>query len=479
MAERVLVEELDTDKPRTRELKVTVTKEAVQEGLKRVARRIGREVRIPGFRPGRAPYPIVERYVGRDYLMREFLADELEGLVKEALNLVDIEQDVGINLVDVELEEPSFRVEVALPPRVELGDYKSVKVPYEEPEVTDEDVDALLAQVLHEYAEPVEVEGPARAGDEMDVIVSIAVGDETPVEEEEVVANAGTELYLPGIGERLVDLKVGDEVEFTVPVPGEHPWREHGDEARVRMKVVRIEREQIPELTLEMAQSLNPDVESPEELREIIRGNLQRRLHLEARAAQRQAIMEDLARQATVEIPPLLVEEILDDYIKQFKKFAESMGLTWEQYLKLLNKTEEDIRDENREAVEKELRYDLILDEIAKREGIEDVTEDAFTEIFSFYTLVGGEPPQELDKRMETDEQFRKQIVREAFRITVLNHLAQMDKLEEAAEDVKEAETAEASSEQDEPEPAGTEEPESVAKPAGQAESIPEEEVQQ
>ncbi len=446
MAERIHVEELETSKPLTRELKVTVQEDALRHGLERVAKRVSREIRIPGFRPGRAPYPIVERYVGREYLIREFLSDELENLTAEALDEVNIKDTFSVELVDVNLQEPSFHMAVALPPRVVLGDYMSIRIPYEEPEVTDEDVDKVLRDVLRSRGEVEEIEGPIEEEDHVDLVLTIRVGEETLVEEEELTADMEAELYLPELTQHLLGARVGETREFTLPVPEDHAWREHGEEAHVTARILRVYRFQVPDLTLEMAQELNPDVESVEELKDIVRNNLKARRHQEAMRAYRAQILEKILAISTVEISPLMVDRELDAYVEELKRYAQSLGMQWEDYLRAVKLTEEKIREQHREEVEETLRQDLVLEAIANEHKIE-ITESAIAEVMAYYHNQGMSL-EEVNRRLEGDAAFRQQVLREAFRISVLDFLAKVARGEMEAEAEEEATEEEATEEE-------------------------------
>ncbi len=447
MAERVQVEELETSKPRTREFKVTVREEATRKGLEKIARKVSRQIRIPGFRPGRAPYPIVERYVGREYLMREFLADELDALIKEALDEANVSGDISLNLIDVEWEQPSFHLEVGLEPHVELGDYMSIRIPYEEPQVTDQEVDEFFQEVLKSRSTYEEVNEPAKEGDMVDAVVTIRVGDETVINGEEVSASTETELYLPGFSEALVGASPGDVLDFTLPIPEDHMWRKHGEEAQVHVEVRRVHRLVLPELTLELAQELNPDVESVDELRNIVKENLQFRKRVAARRAYREKVMQALEEKATVEYPPLLVDEKLDEHIRDLQEYARSLRLEWEQYLSFLGRTEEQIREENREKIEEALRQDLIIAAIAREQNLKPG--DREWEEYSRELVVDGFTGEDLQRALSEDERFRKQIALDLFRFTVLEFMArvargELDKGEAEEEETSaEAETSE------------------------------------
>ncbi len=466
VSERILIEELETTKPRTREFKITVRQDAVRQGLQRAAKKVSREVRIPGFRPGKAPYPIVERYVGREYLMREFLADEIDSLIKEALNRAEIQDSIDTYLRDIEFERPSFFLEVALEPQVDLGDYMSIRIPYEEPEVTDADVDKVLTDMLRDWATHEPIEGSIEEGDLLDAVVTIKVGDEVVVDNEEVSVEVGADLYLPGLSEKLIGAKIGETLEFDLPIPEEHVWREHGEEAHVTIEIKEGQRLALPELTVELAKKLNPDVESVEELRNIVRDNLLRARKHEARRAYRQKVMEVLEEKAKVEFPPLLVETLVEDHLQSMRRYAKSLGLEWEQYLSFAGKTEEQLREDLFPDAERELRQNLILESIAKEHNIEP--KEADWEEFIVNLILQGYSVEEFNHRMETDEEYRNNVFRELFRLAVLNFMSEVaqGKLEVAEAETNAEETPRpkevehASATREDAQTAGTEAPE-------------------
>ena len=417
MSTRVRVEELPTDKPRTRVLKVEVTDEALQQGLRQIARAISRQIQIPGFRPGKAPYELVERRVGRTVLLREFLEQNIENLLAEALQQQNLSPAYPVEFLRLELDPPLFEVEVPLEPEVELGDYLNVRVPYEEPEVTDDEVEEVIREhVLRPLSTWEAIDEPIAEGDRVEAQLTIQVGEKRMESNTEVTLDIreGAEYYLPGLVEQLIGLKSGEEKTFTLPVPEQHPWREHGEEATVTVKVHTVQRERLPELTPEVLEQISTDAETVEELRDIIRQNLEheRREHYRREYLDKvfQALKE---RGVKVTYPPLLLERMLEQYIKELQRYAQRMGLTYEELLKAAKKTEEELREEARRDYAEALWRSLVVSEILQQQQVELRPED-LTEVATEYVLRYGVSAERFAELVQKDESLRDSLFHEA-----------------------------------------------------------------
>lgn len=418
---RVLVEEQEVDKPRTKRLRIRVKEDVLQVELKQIARKLSRQLRIPGFRPGRAPYPLVERLVGREQLLQQFLEQNADALVREAMDSLSLSGHEA-TLVELEQDPVALIVEVHLKPEVDLGDYRNIHIPFEPPTVTEQDVDAAISSLLEERAVQVPVEGPAVAGDFLEAEVTIRVRDITVVSREMVTLDLGGDMYLPGMAEQLMGIQAGETRTFTLDIPEHHAWQEHGDRAEVRVTVQEVKRLNLPELTLELAQEFNPDVQSVEELRDIVAENLRRQREAEATNAYARQVWQALEERATVSYPPILLERALDQAIADMKKYIENIGMTWENYLKNTGKTEEELREEQRPEVEKMLVRELLvarLVEVEKLEVGEEEVAQVLAEAFQGY----HQPLDDIERRLQGDTEFARSVQRRALELRVLKHL--------------------------------------------------------
>ena len=474
MNERVTVEQLESGKPRTQSLKIQVREEALRKGLERIARDVSRKVRIPGFRPGRAPYPIVERHVGRRYLLEEFVDREIGNLVNEALDMLEIEPAYPLELVDIDLEPLTIQVDVPLAPSVDLGDYLNIRIPYEPPQVTEEDVDKFFEDLLISRGTWEPVDEPAGEKDLVVATVLVQVGEHIE-KDEDIEIPLEDEVYLPGFAEQLVGMKAGDTKEFELPVPEEHPWREDGEKAHFTVTVHEVKRLNIPELTPELIKELNPDVESEEELRSIVRENLEIERKRQAMQEYRKKVLEAVEEQATIEFPPVLVERYLDEYLQYMKQYFEDLGITWDQYLSLLQKSEEEVREEHRATAEESIRREILVDHLFETHGLQIRDEDLW-EVALDYISRYGMTVEEFWKRLNEDEAFQQEVLREAGIVRALAFLADIAQGKPLEEAIKGKKEEGAKKETSEEEPAKEDEG-TAETPAGESteEETPEE----
>lgn len=418
MSARIHVEELPTDKPRTRVLKVQVTEEALQKGLRQVARAISRQIQIPGFRPGRAPYELVERRVGRITLIREFLERHFDELLREALEQVDISPAYPVEVLRIELDPLFFEVEVPLAPVVDLDNYLEVRVPYEEPEVTDEEVERFIrSEILAHRGTWETVEDAVQFGDRVEAIVTIKVGSEEVESDQALSAELeeGLEYYLPGLVEELPGMRPGEEKTLTLPVPESHPWRAHGEEAEVTVKIREVKRRRVPELTPELVKELEPEASDPEEFRQIIRERLEQGYRERYRKEYLDKVFQVLReRGVTVEYPPLVLDRLVDEYVEDLKRYAQRMGLSYEEFLRAAEKTEEELRQEARESYAENLWRTFVLSEIIEQQQLaprENDLVDAAAGYIWRYNL-----SQDQFARLMKDTSFQEDLVQEALR---------------------------------------------------------------
>ncbi len=443
MTEQLRVEELETTKPRTRSVKIEVPEDQLQSELKKIARAVSRHVRIPGFRPGRAPYPLVEQRVGRRYLLEEYLEKNIQRLVDNALSKLDVTPAYPVEVTSVNLEPLSIEMDIPLEPEVELGDYESLRIEYEVPEVTEEDVDEVIEEILTERGTLEPVDEPAQEGDTVEATVTIQVGDETVVDEETVTLVVGEPLYLEGLSEQVVGMRAGETKDVVLPIPEDHLWRQYGDEAQVKIVVQAVKRLQLPELTLELAKELNPEVESVEELRSIVRANLEYDRRRQADFEYEEKVLQALEEQASVVFPPVLVERELDAYIERLKQYVKGLGLEFDQYLQILGKTEEQLREEHREEAEQTVRRNLILAKVLEEHQLEPEEQD-FLAVLENISRQHGIKMEELIKLFNEDQNFAASVYQDALKRRAMRYLVAIARGEEPEEQSEEAAAEEA-----------------------------------
>lgn len=357
----------------------------LERAKRRVARQLSQRLRIPGFRPGKAPYEVVALHVGEEAILEEAIEALLDEFYPQALKEAQIEPYGPGQVQEHSLEgNPTFKVLVPLKPEVELGDYRALRVPYEPPQVSDEEVTEALERLREQHAILEPVERPAEEGDL--VYAKLRGEGQRPVEGQEepapvnipereapfvILAQAEADEWpYPGFSRELIGLKPGDEKTLTYTYPEDYEDEDlRGATVTYTVTVTAVKSRTLPELDDEFAQTLG--LESLEELRQRVREDLERSNQDEYDREYLRKVMDALLEQSQFKYPPQAVEDTLENMIGQIKAQAASMGLTWEQYLRFSQTTEEELRESMRDSADQATRWELALREVAEREDIE------------------------------------------------------------------------------------------------------------
>lgn len=359
-------------------LTIEVDEDRVRKAMQKKARELSREVHLPGFRPGKAPYDVLVRRIGEDTLRAEAIEDLVQPVFEEALEQEGVDLYAQPSLEDIELHPVTFKFIVPLSPTVVLGDYRAIRQDVEDVEVTDEALTEALEYVRmrHQVIEPVE-----RAAEAGDVVTISGRGKFTtpkPATEGEEAATEGEMLFeeesldlllddktlfpdTPFV-ENLIGMSVGDQKEFTFvfPDPYEQDAEYAGREATFDVTVLAVKRRELPALDDELAK-LEGKYETLDELREALRDDLAK----EAEAAIKEKTIDDmihhLIEDATMVYPPAAVEAQIDDMLEDFKNRLARTGWKYEDFLNLQGMSEENLRADFNENAEDQLRHQLAL----------------------------------------------------------------------------------------------------------------------
>ncbi|RTG92941.1 trigger factor [Thermus scotoductus] len=334
-------------------VRVEVPKEKVEERYQALLRDVAKRVKIPGFRPGKAPLKVVEARIGREELLsdlKERLVEETYPLAVQELGLLP----VAARVVEEELSEgEGFRyvAEVENYPEVQLPDWRSFDLQVAQEEVTEEMVDKALEELRHRYAELVPVDREAQEKDH--VFVRTEEGAEFPID----LSKA-----LPHVREALLGKRAGEVV--MVPV-----LNEKGEKVReVRTEILEVKTLELPELDEEFAKTL--EAESLEELREKVRESLKRQAEARYQEARERAFLEKLAEGLEAEIPPSMLEAEERHLLEHLAEDLARQGIPLEAYLKALEekgefeKFREELRQEALKRVKRSLAKERLAEEL-------------------------------------------------------------------------------------------------------------------
>ncbi len=351
-------------------LRIEVEPEELQEPLESTYRRLASRVSIPGFRKGKAPRYIVERYVGREAVLKETLNDLIPRLYEQAIKEQRVEPFAEPKFEIIQLEPPIFEVTVPLPPRVEVGDYHAIKVTPEKAEVPEEEIEKALEQLRKSQAYWEPVERPCRLGDV--VVLDI----EGRVEGEVVVNEKGRWYRLlsestwpaPGFAHQIMEMNKGEEREFALPLSGDFPQRFAEKECQFKILLREVKEERLPNLDDDFARALDWGVNTLDDLREKVATQLKEAAEQEVKSKLEREALEALVGLSQVEFPPALTEAEVDRLI--LSQLRRQGWPSLEDYLRNRGQAEEELRRELRPLAEERLTRSLILQKVSELENI-------------------------------------------------------------------------------------------------------------
>jgi trigger factor len=375
-------------------LNVELPWDELEKASERAYRKLAQKYTVPGFRRGHAPRSLLERMLGKEAIYQEGLEDLIESSYREALkehDLIPIAQP-SLDAPALEMGQPySYTARVPILPTVELGDYRSVRVEPPSTEVSDDEVEKVLQQVREDQAMWLPAERPAQLGDKATVDLKLTVGDRVVSdlhdnEFELVGERAG---IFSGMDQHIVGMSEGESKQFTTTIPEDYANAElAGKEAQYDVTVKAVKYRELPELDDELAKSIG-DYQTLDDVRAAIRAQLQSQKETESRREVREQTLKQVTEQATVEIHPLLVSEELDSMLDETKRMLEQSRIALDQYLAMMQKSEEEYRTELEPEARERVKRDLVVDAVADAEHI-SVSEQEVQAWLDMYSAIGG-----------------------------------------------------------------------------------------
>ena len=375
--------------------------------LKAAAKRIARQVQIPGFRPGKAPYRQVVQRVGEDALRSEALEDLGERVFKEALEKSELEPFAPASMEDISWSPLVMKVRVPVDPVVDIGEYRALRMEAELVEVGEQDVDGALAELQDEHTTWNPVERPAEMGDTMVMGIEERDGDRVLVADEEVkyeLEAVDEDDARPDLATPLLGLSAGDEKSFDLPYPESNSNPDYaGKEITVSVKVHQVmERETYP-LDDDFAQSVG-DFDNIEELKAKLAQDLLQKRESEADVQVAAKMLEQIIDNADpLEWHQSLEEGMLDRWLEDVDSNLQENGLTLDVYLTTQKKTREQFREEYRSSAQARIRRMLVISELIKQEGLTVEGEEVIDRIDQM-SLMAGERGNDLRQALGTED---------------------------------------------------------------------------
>jgi len=427
-----------------------VDADSFNKALDQAFRKVVKEVNVPGFRKGKVPRMIFEQRFGVESLFQDAVDIMLPGAYSKAVEETMIEPVDQPNVDLEKIEKGSavaFKAEVTVKPEVQLGDYKGLEVEEQAVDVTAEEVDAQMAQLQERYAElAVKEDGAIEEGNTAVIDFEGFVDGEAfeGGKAENYSLEIGSNSFIPGFEEQLVGLKSGEEKDVNVTFPEEYHAEElKGKEAIFKVKIHDIKVKQLPELDDEFAKDVDEEVETFSELKDKHEKQLQEQKKQGATNTVRDAVVEQAAKNSTIDVPEAMITNEQDRMVREFEQQIQSQGMTMEMYHQFSGTDENGLREQMVENAEARVRANLTLEAIAEAENIEvsdEEVEDEIQNMANTYQIDVDQVKQMLtlqggNEGIKGDLKVRKAVD------FLVDHSASVPKAEESTED---SETAEA-----------------------------------
>lgn len=382
-------------------LKITAPAAEVNAGYKKAVQKIADQANIPGFRKGKAPRAIIEMHYGKEAVKQEAFEIVANKAYSEALD-----QEKLIPVSDPKVEESTFEegkdmeltIKVTLKPEPELGEYKGLHVEKKEVEVTGEQVDAQIKDMMGCDAKMVVAEeGAVIEKGDFAIIDFAGTVDGEPFsggEGKGYPLEVGSNSFIPGFEDQLVGLSKGDSTDVEVTFPEDYFVKDlAGKEAIFKVNIQDVKRKELPELNDEYVAS-KTDFKTVEELRANYKERMQKAAEANAKAEYEHELIDLAVANAKFSVPEIMIEDKISQMVEEMKMSLESRKMSLDMYMQYTGLDMAKIRENQRPVAEENVKTDLVLDAIAKAEDIQVDMADVDAEIAAISAQHGASPEE-------------------------------------------------------------------------------------
>jgi trigger factor len=423
------VEELSPTRVR---LSVEVPFDELKPSLDKAYREVGRQVRIPGFRPGRVPPPVIDRRIGRDVVLTQAVNDAMPDLYAKAVAEGDIyalgQPDVQITQLD-DGKELTFTVEVDIRPKFELPDLSDLSVTVDDTLVTPDEVAEYLGSLQERFASLKSVQRPVQNEDYVSIDLSASVEGE-PVEDAQASGlsyQVGSGSLLDGLDTALIGMSAGESATFRTELAG---GDFAGREADVTVTVHSVKVKEMPGLDDEFAQ-LASEFDTLGELRADTRAQLERMKTMQQVVQARDRALDALLDKIDIPLPESVVQEEARHNRESIEQQLERAGATMDGYLEMANQTEEQFEADLNQRARRAVKVSLILDQVARQEEV-GVDQNELSAYVTRQAEQMGVPPERLAKQLADNGQLSFAAA-EVLRGKAMNLIAERVKVTDAS----------------------------------------------
>ena len=357
-------------------MSIEVTEELVKKSIDQAYSRLAPRVRIAGFRPGKAPRPMIERELGWPVLRQE----ALDIILPVAYNAAVFEAKIDpidtprVDVQQFDRDQPMrFSATVSVKPEVELKDYSDIRVPRPQTDIIDKDVDEAIERLRARFAELHAVERPVKAGDFLTVDLHVVHSGAVLVGESQTDAQLEVEpeRLLPGLAPGVEGQAIGETRDIALTLPADYPKKDLASKNVIfRVTVKSIKERRLPPLDDELARQVGRG-ETLAGLREEVRTELQDAADSADQQRFENDVLKALDERLQVEVPEALIDQEIDRRLRELELRLQEQGIKVDRYLEYTKTTVEALRAEQRPAAVQKVRLELALATVAERTGID------------------------------------------------------------------------------------------------------------
>jgi len=425
-----------TELPESRvRVEAQVPAEEVERRVQQAAKQLGAQMRIPGFRKGKVPPPVVIRRLGRETVLDEALRSSLGTWYVDAIDTAGItpigEPDLDVGELPAHGEPLAFSIEIGVRPAAKLGEYKGLEVGRRAAQVENAAIDAEIGTLRDRFGTLENVERPAESGDHLVVDYLGKLGDEPFAggEGRDQLIELGSGRLVPGFEEQLVGAVAGDQRAINVTFPEDYPGELGGKEATFEVNVSEVKAKRLPDLDDEFASDAG-GFDTLAELREDIAKRLGEADERSIEREFEQAVLDAAVAEAEVELPEALIHARAHELLEQTLSALTRQGISKEAYLQIAGKEEEELAHEAEPEAAGALRREAVLAAVVQAEKIEPTEEELLDALRPAAERDGSKPEKLLERLRKSGrlESLREElairqavelVVREATSITV------------------------------------------------------------
>jgi trigger factor len=415
------------------EHQLEVIVEAEQETFEKAkylaAKELAKGKKIPGYRPGKAPYQLIVNHFGEGAIIDQALEHFLDDIYPKILEEVEQEPYGPGQVKEIKsLEPPTFIFNIPLQPEVTLGDYREIRIVYEQSDVSSDDVDEVIGRMLSQQASVETVEHPAEEGNLVDTSLDCYPTDSDSEDKDNFLLKKqplpvmiktkdeddSKEWPFPGFSRQLLGVSGEDSLELTHEFPDDETVDEdyRGKEVLYKVSVEGIRERVLPELDDEFVKTIS-DLETVKELKDQIKEELNTQREVEEENTYINQILEAILKDAEVKFPPQMLDSEIEGEVRELEARLKSQGMDLEMYLGIQDMEEEGLREQIKPNAEKRIIQGLLIGKISEAEDL-DINPEEIT----------GEFQSVLDNHFGDDESGRTEYMNSGESVALLNRIS-------------------------------------------------------